>query len=233
VNETPRNVSDSASDDGPSGNDVARAYDRWAASYDADRNRTRDLDAAVVRGAPLGVAGADVLELGCGTGKNTVWLADSARSLLALDFSPGMLERARERVGAARHVRFAEHDITHAWPAPDESIDVVVGNLVLEHVADLAPVYREAARVLRPGGRLWLCELHPERQRRGGQAHFTDAASGESVRVAAYVHSIAEYVNGGIAAGLELRALGEWVEAGAEAGAPPRLVSVLFERPSA
>jgi ubiquinone/menaquinone biosynthesis C-methylase UbiE len=213
-------------------NDVARAYDRWSASYDADRNLTRDLDAEVVRSAPLGVEGADVLELGCGTGKNTVWLSERARSVLALDFSAGMLASAGARVGEVSHVRLERHDITTRWPAPDATIDVVVGNLVLEHVADLASVYSEAARVLRPGGRLWLCELHPERQRRGGQAHFVDADSGEIVRVAAYVHTVAEYVNGGIAAGLTLRALGEWLEEGATHGVPPRLVSVLFVRPT-
>ena len=223
-------MSDDSRADGSPGRRVAGAYDRWAASYDADRNLTRDLDAAVVRRAPLGVEGTDVLELGCGTGKNTVWLAERARTLLALDFSPGMLARARERVRDRPNVRFTEHDITTRWPLPDESIDVVVGNLVLEHIDDLAPVYSEAARVLRVSGRLWLCELHPERQRRGGQAHFTDAGSGEMVRVPAHVHTIAEYVNGGIAAGLELRELGEWLEEGAAGGAPPRLVSVMFVR---
>jgi malonyl-CoA O-methyltransferase len=216
--------------DGAGPEAVARAYDRWSANYDADRNLTRDLDGTVVRQAPLAVAGADVLEIGCGTGKNTVWLAGHARSVLALDFSPGMIARARERLGAAAQVRFAEHDVRERWPAPDDSIDVVVGNLVLEHVADLSPVFAEAARVLRPGGRLWLCELHPERQRRGGQAHFTDAGSGAVIHVPAFRHTMAEYVNGGIGAGLALRALGEWVEDGAEPGVPPRLVSVLFAR---
>ncbi|HSJ65073.1 MAG TPA: class I SAM-dependent methyltransferase [Gemmatimonadaceae bacterium] len=210
--------------------DVARAYDRWAASYDADRNLTRDLDAEVVRRAPLGVDGADVLELGCGTGKNTVWLAERARSVVAMDFSAGMLARARDRLNANSRVRFVQHDITVRWPLADSCIDVVVGNLVLEHVADLVPLYVEAARVLRPGGRLWLCELHPERQRRGGQAHFVDGDSGDVVRVAAHVHTVAEYVNGGIAAGLVLRALGEWLEEGAAPGAVPRLVSVSFLR---
>jgi ubiquinone/menaquinone biosynthesis C-methylase UbiE len=212
--------------------DVARAYDRWSASYDADRNLTRDLDAEVVRRAPLGVDGAEVLELGCGTGKNTVWLAERARSVVAMDFSAGMLARARERLPGNSHVRLVEHDITVHWPLADGCIDVVVGNLVLEHVADLDPLYLEAARVLRPGGRLWLCELHPERQRRGGQAHFFDGDSGDVVRVAAYVHSVAEYVNGGIGAGLVLRALGEWLEPGAPSGSPPRLLSVLFVRPA-
>ena len=209
--------------------DVARAYDRWAVSYDADRNATRDLDATVVRSAGLPIDGRDVVELGCGTGKNTAWLADRAGGVIGLDFSPGMLARARARV-AAQHVRFAEHDIRRPWPLPDVSADVVIGNLVLEHVASLAAVYDEAARVLRPGGVLFVCELHPERQRRGGQAHFTDAA-GATTHVPAVRHTVAEYVNDGIAAGLRLVHLGEWVEPDAATDAPPRLVSVRFEKP--
>jgi malonyl-CoA O-methyltransferase len=213
--------------------EVAGAYDRWAASYDADRNATRDLDAEVLRASPLlvAVAGREVLELGCGTGKNTAWLAERAASVTALDFSEGMLARARTRV-AAPHVRFVRHDVREPWPLPDARVDVVVGNLVLEHVEALGPVFAEAARVLRPGGRLFLCELHPYRQWRGGQARFTDAATGESVRVAAHVHAVSDYVNGGLAAGFALRALGEWLEAGAPEDAPPRLLSVLFERPA-
>ena len=212
---------------------VAAAYDRWSASYDVDRNATRDLDAEILRRTPLDLDGRDVIELGCGTGKNTVWLAERARTVLALDFSDGMLARARERLAerpGAASVRFVRHDVREPWPATLASVDVVVGNLVLEHVEALASVYSEAARVLRPGGQLLLCELHPERQRRGGQAHFTDAASGDTVHVPAHRHTVSEYVNGGIAAGLTLRHLGEWLEEGAPDDAPPRLLSVLFTR---
>lgn len=208
---------------------VAHAYDRWATQYDDDRNATRDLDAEVVRRAALRLDGRDVLEIGCGTGKNTAWLAASARHVVAMDFSNGMLSAARRRVRAP-NVRFVQHDIRERWPVGDSAADVVVGNLVLEHIQDLAPVYAEAARVLRPGGRLFLCELHPFRQLRGGQAHFTDAHTGETVHVAAFTHSASEYVNAGIAVGLVLRELGEWLETGAPADVPPRLLSVLFER---
>jgi SAM-dependent methyltransferase len=72
----------------------------------------------VLRRAPLAVAGRDVLELGCGTGKNTGWLAEHARTVVGLDFSAGMLARARERVRAA-NVRFARHDVRQRWPVPD------------------------------------------------------------------------------------------------------------------
>jgi ubiquinone/menaquinone biosynthesis C-methylase UbiE len=211
------------------GADVAQAYDRWSRRYDDDHNATRDLDARVVRQSPLHVAGARVLELGCGTGKNSEWLVAQARTLVALDFSPGMLDVARRRVRSER-ARFVEHDITRRWPVEPSSVDLVVGNLVLEHVRDLGPIYVEAARVLRPGGELFFCELHPYRQLRGGQAHFEDEDTNEIVPVTAFRHSVSEYVNGGLAAGFTLRALGEHVEEGASADAAPRLLSVLFER---
>jgi ubiquinone/menaquinone biosynthesis C-methylase UbiE len=209
--------------------DVAHAYDRWSRRYDDDRNATRDLDAQVVRATPLGVAGARVLELGCGTGKNSEWLATQAAELVGLDFSAGMLAVARRRVASA-NARFVEHDITRAWPVDDGAVDVVIGNLVLEHVRDLAPIYAEAARVLAPAGRLFLCELHPYRQLRGGQAHFVDVETNEIVPVTAFQHTVSEYVNGALDAGFTLRALGEWLEEGAPAEAPPRLLSLLFER---
>jgi malonyl-CoA O-methyltransferase len=209
--------------------DVADAYDRWSRQYDDDQNATRDLDAFVLRQVPLQLTGARVLELGCGTGKNSAWLVSQARELIALDFSPGMLDVARRRVRSST-ARFVEHDITRPWPVESESVDVVVGNLVLEHVRELAPVFAQAARVLRPGGQLFFCELHPYRQLRGGQAHFVDTHTDETVHVAAYRHTVSEYVTDALAAGFILRALGEWLEPDAEPGAPPRLLSLLLER---
>jgi SAM-dependent methyltransferase len=114
------------------------------------------------------------------------------------------------------------------FPTGDASVDLVVGNLGLEHVEHLAPIFRSAARVLREGGTLYLCELHPYRQLRGRQAHFVDAETGDTVHVPACLHSISAYVNGGIAAGLELVELGEWHDEHADAASVPRLVSVRF-----
>ena len=208
--------------------EVARAYDRWSASYDEDANATRDLDGSVLRRVALPVEGSAVLELGCGTGKNTRWLAEHAASVLAFDFSAGMLARARVAVRAA-NVQFAVQDIRERWPLDDASVDVVVGNLVLEHIDDLEPVYANAARVLRPGGTLYLCELHPYRQLHGGQAHFRDAESGDTVHVPAHMHSVSEYVNSGVAHGLTLTHLGEWHDEGAD-GTPPRLLTVRFQK---
>jgi ubiquinone/menaquinone biosynthesis C-methylase UbiE len=208
---------------------VVSSYDRWASTYDTDRNATRDLDAEVLRRSGPPVGGRDVLEIGCGTGKNTTWLAEHARSVIALDFSPRMLARARERV-RGDHVTFLEHDVTRAWPIPSETVDAVVVSLVLEHVSNLDPFFAEAARVLRRGGHLFLSELHPDRQRAGGQAAFVDHSTGLPVRIAAYQHSVAEFVNGGLAVGLAVRQVGEFVEPSATPDATPRLLGVLFEK---
>lgn len=209
---------------------VSAAYDRWSAQYDTDRNLTRDLDARVLRQSTrLALSGRRVLEIGCGTGKNTEYLAQHARDLVAMDFSTGMLALAKQRVPHP-HVRFVQHDVREPWPIDNNSIDVVIGNLVLEHIEQLAPVYAEAARVLQDGGQLFLCELHPFRQWRGGQAHFTEQSSGETVQISAFVHSVSDFINAAINEQFTLTELGEWLEDDAPAGAFPRLLSLMFTR---
>jgi ubiquinone/menaquinone biosynthesis C-methylase UbiE len=169
-----------------------------------------------------------VLELGCGTGKNTVWLAERAKHVVAMDLSRGMLDIARARVSSDR-VSFVRADIRRQWCVRDASFDFVIANLILEHVERVGPIFTEAARVLCDGGRLFLCELHPARQLRGGQAHFDDRSTGETIYVQAYTHSVSEYLNGGIDAELTAERVGEW-RSDADAGGPPRLFSAQFRK---
>jgi len=211
------------------GAEIARAYDRWARTYDTDANATRGLDAEVLRRSSLELDGLDVLELGCGTGKNTGWIADRAQRVIAMDFSPGMLEVARGRVPLER-VKLVQHDVRERWPVDDASVDLVIGNLILEHLSNVAPIFAEAARVLRPGGMMYSCELHPYRQLRGGQAHFTDEWSGEVVFAPAFQHTIAEYVNAAVAGGLMIQRIDEWTETAAAPPAIPRLLSMQLRR---
>lgn len=193
----------------PDPTDVASAYDRWSQVYDADVNPTRDLDAVMLRRLDFDLRDRDVLEIGCGTGKNTAWLAEHLRSVVAMDFSAGMLAQAQRRIDAP-HVHFLRHDVREPWPLADASIDWVIGNLVLEHVETLDDVFAEAARVLRDGGECYFCELHPYRQMLGKQARFAHPETGETVRVAAFLHDASDYVNASIRAGLRIVAAYEW-----------------------
>jgi ubiquinone/menaquinone biosynthesis C-methylase UbiE len=210
-------------------NDVASAYDVWSTAYDTDENRTRDLD-AVTMSAWLDARGrrfAQVVEAGCGTGKNTVVLAAVAEAVHAVDFSPGMLARARAKVGVP-HVRFSEADLCARWPVADASADLVTFNLVLEHVERLEPVFAEAARVLQRGGVLRVSELHPFRQYRGTQARFAAPDGGVS-RIPAFVHHVSDYVRAAERAGNTLVRLDEWWHE-TDAGEPPRLLTLEFSR---
>lgn len=207
--------------------EIATAYDEWAETYDTGLNRTRELAAKVLRQAELDFAGRRVIEAGCGTGSNTAWLAESADSIVALDFSDGMLRRARERVDDPR-VRFIQHDVRSSWPLADASADLVIAMLILEHVEMLEPFFAEAARVLNAGGELFICELHPMRQLMGKQAQFTSAKTGERQLVTAYLHRTEDYVNAALSAGFEPISVVDCRDADAQRDDPPRLLSLRF-----
>lgn len=209
----------------PQASEVAAAYDRWAETYDTDLNRTRELAAAVLRQSDLQLGGRDVVEIGCGTGRNTEWLAERAASVLAVDFSEGMLQQAKSRVRSPR-VRFQQHDIRYGWPVAAASADLVIAMLVLEHIEHVEPIFAEASRALRTGGELFVCELHPMRQMYGKQARFTNRDTGECERITAFLHDISDYVNGALGSGFELAHLGEWRDPDAQRSDLPRLLSL-------
>jgi malonyl-CoA O-methyltransferase len=139
---------------------IEDAYNAWSATYDSDRNRTRDLDQQVAREELQNLRCNSVLELGCGTGKNTALLAQIGGRVRSLDFSAGMIEKAWARTDSP-NVTFEIADITKRWPSDDQAFDLVVCNLVLEHVEDLGFIFAEGARVLSTGGRLLRLRASP------------------------------------------------------------------------
>ena len=101
------------------------------------------------------VPGARILELGCGTGsiwKDKLSLLEPNCSLVLSDFSPGMLDTARKTVGMDPRVDYQVIDIQNI-PYQEASFDIVIANMMLYHVPDVAQALREIRRVLKPGGR--------------------------------------------------------------------------------
>jgi ubiquinone/menaquinone biosynthesis C-methylase UbiE len=205
---------------------VQTAYTRWAVTYDTDRNLTRDLDQVVTRTVLGERRYRSILEIGCGTGKNTPLLARIGDRVQAIDFSEGMLARARAK-DFGSSVTFAQADLTRPWPCADQAVDLIACNLVLEHIADLTFIFAEAARTLAPVGHLFICELHPFKQYLGSKAGF-ERDEGR-IEPPAFVHHLSDFFDAAARSGLTLTSFKEWWD-GDDQHIPPRLVSFLFAK---
>jgi ubiquinone/menaquinone biosynthesis C-methylase UbiE len=99
--------------------------------------------------------GCDLLDVGCGTGRLLALLAERHNFTgHGVDASEAMLARARAQLPGL-DLRLGD---AAALPYPDESMDRIVVTLAFHHFPDQAAFAREAGRVLRPGGRLYIEE---------------------------------------------------------------------------
>jgi ArsR family transcriptional regulator len=107
----------------------------------------------------------DVADFGCGTGVLTVEIARWAKKVIAIDRSTSSLDAANKRVTAAgqKNVTFLSADL-HKLPLPAGKKDLVVISQSLHHVENPRAVLKEAARLLKTGGRLVVLELMPHNE---------------------------------------------------------------------
>ena len=135
--------------------DIQQSYNLWSAQYDTNKNRTRDLEALALQELTQPIQFERCLEIGCGTGKNTTWLATQAKQVTAVDFSPNMLAKAKAKVTAS-NVTFLQADITHPWSFATYAYDLITFSLVLEHIEQLSPIFEKAYQALAPNGRIYV-----------------------------------------------------------------------------
>lgn len=141
-------------------------FNEHADGWEQERSlfsREAGVEAAIVAalGGPAARLG-DLVDVGTGTGRMIELLGQQAATALGLDRSPEMLRIARNRLEAAglAGARVQAGDM-YALPLPAAAADTIVLHQVLHFADDPAAVLAEAARVLRPGGRLLVIDLMP------------------------------------------------------------------------
>lgn len=127
------------------------------------------------------VEGLRVLDAGAGEGYGAAMLARHAGSVVAVDNVAEVVEHGRASYPG---VRFAEGELSDL-PLADRSVDAVVALQVLEHLRDPRPALAEIARVLAPGGRLWLATPNRLTFPPGNPFHFREYTAGELVETLA------------------------------------------------
>ncbi|RZK62840.1 MAG: class I SAM-dependent methyltransferase [Pedobacter sp.] len=204
-----------------------QAYNIWAAQYDTNDNKTRDLEGLALKLSLATVPFNKVLEIGCGTGKNTEWLIDKAVQITAVDLSDQMLARAKDKF-TSNKVQFKQADITRKWNFKDGLYDLVTFSLILEHIENLDYVFNEVGKSLNDGGYVYIGELHPFKQYTGTKARF-DTEEGNQQVVDCFNHNVSDFIIAGKKHGLHLVALDEYFDDN-DRSQIPRILTILLKK---
>lgn len=207
--------------------DIKVAYNIWAAQYDTNKNKTRDLEGIALRSILSDKHFDYCLEIGCGTGKNTEWLMAQFEKVLAIDISDEMLARAKDKIQSP-HVDFIQADINDEWSfAKDTQFDIAICSLVLEHIENLDPVFEKLSSVVKSNGYVYIGELHPFKQYLGTKASFETENGLQTVTC--YNHNISDFTKSAKKYGFELELLEEFFDNN-DRTSIPRIMTLLFKK---
>jgi predicted TPR repeat methyltransferase len=202
------------------------AYNSWASQYDTNENKTRNLEAIVLRETLSTIAFAMVLEIGCGTGKNTEWFTQKAEHITAIDLSEEMLLKAKEK-NQSDKVEFIKADINSDWNFTTRNFDLISFSLVLEHIENLDHIFKEVYKKLNEEGYVYIGELHPFKQYTGSKARF-ETDEGLQI-VQCYNHHISDFIQSAKKYGLKLVTLDEYFD-NDDKTTVPRILTLLLHK---
>jgi len=206
---------------------VKEAYNSWSAQYDDNENKTRDLEAVSLKKTLNNIPFGNCLEIGCGTGKNTLWLATKASNVLGIDFSDKMLAIAKEKVQLP-NVTFLQADITKEWAfASNKKFNIVSFSLVLEHIENLNDTFAKVDKVTDKGSYVYIGELHPFKQYSGSKARF-ETAEGLQV-VTCFNHHVSDFTSAAAKYAFSVQIINEYFD-NDDRHELPRILAMLFQK---
>lgn len=185
---------------------AVEGYGEWAATY--EETVAAGLDEPLRERLSLDWTHIfEAVDLACGTGRTGAWLkAKGVDAIDGVDATPQMLAIA-EAKGVYRRLLAADVGET---TLASEAYQLATMSLADEHLPELSPVYREAARLLQPDGHFLVLGYHPFFLMNGLITHF-HRADGAAVTVRSYVHLFADHFRAGAAGKLRLVGFDECV----------------------
>lgn len=211
----------------------AQLYDEWAKVYDSDGNVLQQLDSLAFHDTVIPLLNQtktplNILELGCGTGRNTVLLkqhAPAGSTIYATDISQNMMEEAKRKIAglpsddgsegstSGVNVKWALLDLQtqqkelKAFVAGGKEEleeadrpDVVISTLVLEHV-ELDAFFSVVGSMVKPGGWAWVTDMHPEMGQSRAAFYKQD---GTKIIGVSFMHAVEDKIRVAKEYGLEL-----------------------------
>jgi ubiquinone/menaquinone biosynthesis C-methylase UbiE len=152
----------------------AQSFDPIAEVYDRFAELTGEPLLRWLRGV-LPHHGAQALDLGCGSGRHTVLLADRFEEVVAVDVSKTMLKLARAK-RSRPNVVYVESDLHEVTPERDGPYDLVLSTHTLHHVTELEAILQQIRALVAPGGLAVLVDIVDRRGRMPRWRRYLDAA---------------------------------------------------------
>lgn len=139
---------------------IKQKFSRAAASYDRHAEIQKDLAGKLATKLPPPRSVESILEIGCGTGNYTAFLAEHfpAAAILALDFSHAMLDEARKKFAESNRVEFLCEDGESFLSGTSRSFDIVTSNATLQWFDDVGRAFAGISRILNTNG-MFLCSV--------------------------------------------------------------------------
>ncbi len=185
--------------------DVQTGYGEWVQTYEQVVEDEMDIRLLNQVNSLDWSEANTILDLACGTGRIAAWLQEKTDALIdGVDLTEEMLNLAK----AKNIYRNLYHKNVFDTGLPSDTYDICTQSLADEHLPELSPLYKEVARLTKPGGYFVLVGFHPHFLMTGIPTHY-DNAEGEAKTIHSYVHLFSDHVKAAHQHGWQLQAMDE------------------------
>tara|TARA_Y100000034_G_scaffold88576_1_gene106338 strand:- start:3532 stop:4221 length:690 start_codon:yes stop_codon:yes gene_type:complete len=141
---------------------VKKAYKIWSKNYDMVCNTAILCEGNKPINSLGKLKGKKILDLGCGTGRNSIKIARKGAKVIGIDFSKDMLKIAKNKAEKLNlDIKFDEQNFLKKIKFKSKTFDGIICNLVFGHIKNTLPIIKEMKRVLKNNGIIVITDIHP------------------------------------------------------------------------